>query len=120
MLAFLRGARVGRGIPSDDVQDAQQLQDVLHAAGVLAAARLGLGHFPGHAQDLAALIGRDGTRAETARAAAHAVLAHVLEKRGGPEQRTGEGGTASGVFTLNHLRNRQVSDALLSRLISLQ
>lgn len=81
-LAFLQGARVGRPVPSDDVEDAQQLQDVLHAAGVLAAARLGLRHLSGHAQDLTALIGRERARAETTRAAAHAhtVLTHVLEE----------------------------------------
>lgn len=65
---LLQCACVGGGVSSDDVQDAQQLQDVLDPACVLAAARLRLCHLPGHAQDLTALIGCDRARAQTTRA----------------------------------------------------
>lgn len=57
VLAFLQRARVGCGISSNDVEDAQQLQDVLHPTGILAAARLCLGSFSSYAKDLTALIG---------------------------------------------------------------
>lgn len=65
-LAFLQGALVGRPVSSDDVEDPEQLQDVLHATGVLAATRLGLGRFSGHTQDLTALISRERVGTETA------------------------------------------------------
>lgn len=57
VLAFLQRARVRCGISSNDVEDAQQLQDVLHPTGILATARLCLCSFSSYAKDLTALIG---------------------------------------------------------------
>lgn len=87
---FLQRACVGGGVSSNDVEDAQQLQDVLHPAGVLAAARLRLRHLSGQAQDLTALIGCEGARAQTARAPADtdAVLAQVLEEGNQSDERS--------------------------------
>lgn len=85
---FLHGARIGGGVSSDNVEDAQQLQNVLHPAGVLAAACLGLRRLPGNAKDLATLTGQKRAWAQHAGAAAEAgaVLTHILE-----------GGTSQGV-----------------------
>lgn len=83
---FLQRARVVGRLPPDDVEDAQQLQHVLHAAGAVSAARLGLRRLPAAAQDVAAAaaaaVAVAGQRAGTqAAATAHAVLAQVLDAR---------------------------------------
>lgn len=74
---FLEGACVGVGVSSDDEEDAEQLEHILHSAGALAGASLGLGLLTGHTQDVTGLHGTQRPRAQAPRPAP--MLTKVLQ-----------------------------------------